>query len=372
MLQTIRDYALERLSAEDAPAEIRRRQAQATSQLLAELVGDLAGPRQGQAIEHYDEERANAREAISFALESGDAELALALAAPIADFGNFLGSSSHEERDWVDRALALARGRTDALLLRVLHGRALMAFMAADGEGAKALATRTLEIGRTSAEGQRMIGSALNTLAVIATEEQQYDRAEPLYREAVQAFERAGFERGSLAARMNLASIALYRRDFETAETAFREGLEVQRRNEDLEGAGHTLGNLAMVALYQDRLEQAQRHLHEASELVRAAGARSWNVYLLEIAAALAARAGQFQRVPVLLGAAGVAAAELDVHLETFEQQMHDETEARARGELGDGHFDELAREGRALERAVALKLALSPLDPAVVERRSG
>ena len=261
-----RDYGIERLSAEGDQAEIRRRHAQATSQLLAELVGDLAGPLQGQAIEHYDEERANAREATRSRSRAGNAELALALAAPIGDFGNFLGSSSHEERDWVDRALRGSPcGRTDALLLRVLHGRALMAFIAGDGEGAKVLATRTLEIARTSGEGQRMIGSALNTLAAIATEEQQYDRAEPLYREAVQAFETAGFERGSLAARMNLASIALYRRNFQTAETAFREGLEVQRRNEDLNGVGHTLGNLAMVALYQDRLEQAERHLHEAS-----------------------------------------------------------------------------------------------------------
>lgn len=110
MLETIRDYALERLD--------ERGEAQATQQAhagyylaLAETVAArLHGPEQIAWLDRLDEEHANLRVALAWLLETDDAVSALRLAGALRWFW-FVRGYLTEGRRWVEQALAQAAAR---------------------------------------------------------------------------------------------------------------------------------------------------------------------------------------------------------------------------------------------------------------------
>jgi predicted ATPase/DNA-binding SARP family transcriptional activator len=123
MLETIREYALERLAERgEAPAA---QQAHASFYLaLAEAAAPaLHGPEQIAWLDRLDEEQANLRVALTWLLEAGDAAGALRLASALHWFWYVRGHYA-EGRAWLERALAAATGPRADPLPPVLLARA--------------------------------------------------------------------------------------------------------------------------------------------------------------------------------------------------------------------------------------------------------
>jgi len=83
MLETIRDYALERLRAEGDIDAVRRRHATYFAQWSAEAGAGLRGPHEADWVDLIDLEMENLRTALLWALEARDADLSTALVVPL-------------------------------------------------------------------------------------------------------------------------------------------------------------------------------------------------------------------------------------------------------------------------------------------------
>jgi predicted ATPase/class 3 adenylate cyclase len=115
MLETIREYGLERLVASTEEAEIRKRHAE---HLIrgAERLSNVAPTDQAVAARRAELDHDNFRAALDWTVGSGEAEMALRLGAALRDFWR-LGSHFREGVRWLDGILKLP-GAAERTLLR--------------------------------------------------------------------------------------------------------------------------------------------------------------------------------------------------------------------------------------------------------------
>ena len=106
MLETIREYALERLAERGDGQAVRRRHAGFYLPLAEEAEPALLGPQQLSWLERLDAERDNLRAALTWATEEGEAEVGLRIGAALWRFWQLRGSDS-EGRERLERLLAL-------------------------------------------------------------------------------------------------------------------------------------------------------------------------------------------------------------------------------------------------------------------------
>lgn len=109
MLETIRAYALERLSARGETA-IRQRHAAFYLRLVAAAQAQLQGPEQVMWLNRLEVEHDNLRAALRWALEAGDATLALQLSCGLGRFWDMRGYLS-EGRQWLDAVRAATQSK---------------------------------------------------------------------------------------------------------------------------------------------------------------------------------------------------------------------------------------------------------------------
>jgi hypothetical protein len=122
MLETIREYALERLLESDEAEAVRRAHARYYLALAEEAEPELVTAEQMRWLDLLESEHNNSRAALRWSLQSEDTQTTLRLAGASWRFWYVRGHLS-EGRRWVEEALALD-GEAPSLRTRVLGGGA--------------------------------------------------------------------------------------------------------------------------------------------------------------------------------------------------------------------------------------------------------
>jgi predicted ATPase len=122
MLETIREYALERLAESGEEDDVRRLHAEYYLALAEMMAPQLAGAERARWMSRLDLEHDNMRAALEWSKTGrGDAQTGLRLAGALAWFWQVRGYL-HEGRGWLEAALARpeASGRTAARAMALL------------------------------------------------------------------------------------------------------------------------------------------------------------------------------------------------------------------------------------------------------------
>lgn len=173
MLETIREYALERLEAAGEAAAARAAHARYFLGLALRAAPELHGPDQAAWFDTLAADYPNLRAALEWLLDSGAAGDALRLAGALWWFWSVRGSSE-EGRRWLERALAATLDeQPSADLAAGLHAAGHLALfqgdlaLARERLGASAAAWRALAAREpTSPAAQRGLAAALSFLIV--------------------------------------------------------------------------------------------------------------------------------------------------------------------------------------------------------------
>jgi predicted ATPase len=115
LLETLRDFAADRLADRGDDLALRRRHARAVTVTAEEATGALEGPERRAALEQLGTAADDARLALEFALDFAEVDLALRLAAALWPFWDHRYDVA-EGRSWLDRALQLPGGPSEARL----------------------------------------------------------------------------------------------------------------------------------------------------------------------------------------------------------------------------------------------------------------
>jgi predicted ATPase len=354
MLETIHEYARERLRQSGELAELRRRHAEYFLALAEEAEPQLGGPDQVVWLERLETEHENLRAALAWAIDSAPSELALRLTGALRIFWRVRGHLS-EGRRWLEAALAGGEEAAARPRAKALYGASVLALRQGDYEPAKAWAQESLALCRELGDAGGA-GRALQMLGSVAVGERAYDEATRLFEESEALCRRLGDKALLATTILDLGDVALNQAEYDRATALLEESLALFQELGDKDGAAIALYNLGSAALSEGRDERAVGLLSEGLALFGELGYKEGIAYCLEALAAATASDGSVVEAARLLGAADAASEAVGAALEPGERDRHARTESTLRAQLGEERFAELWSEGRGmtLDEAVA------------------
>ena len=266
MLQTIREYALERLETSGEAPAVRR------SHLEYFLALARARPASGAAFPAWyarlEREQDNLRGAMEWALAHSEGELALRLASALTDFWRQRGHLE-EGRRWLEAALAASAGTAPPeARIWALHGTGLLAHLQGDNAPARAHWEESLALAR--ANGDRMaMAWMLNGLAGIARSEGDLDSAQTRWEESLALCRELGNQGGTAHALTGLGMVARRRGDLVAARDRYEESLALLRHTGQAADSTLVLSEAGAVAVDLGDFAAARALWEEALALAR-------------------------------------------------------------------------------------------------------
>jgi tetratricopeptide (TPR) repeat protein len=262
MLETIREFALDRLAAGGEEEDARRRHAEYYRALAEESEEQLAGPAQGEWLARLEAEQDNFRSALAWSLAGGSSEQGLRIAAAL---GTYWGAHDQESegRRWLEQELAACPDAPPELRARALHAAGALALEQGDAGPGEALLGEALTLFRTRGDA-RGTARTLALMAAPAAYEGAYDRAAALCAESMAFAREAGDLRTVAVALNNLAATANLQAEYGEARRLLEQSLELRRKLGDARGVAYSLNNLGYNSLLEEDHERARSELEEA------------------------------------------------------------------------------------------------------------
>ena len=263
MLETIREYALERLLESGSGEEIAVREAHVSCYLALaeEAEPKLVTEEQMPWLDLLEREHNNLRAALHWSLDSEDPETALRLVRALWRFWYVRGHLS-EGRRWLEQALALGGGKP-SLRSRVLSGGGELAHSLGDLDRAQELREEALAASRQLGD-EAQIADALNGLAFVIRRRGEFARARAMHGEALELYRKLGDGWGVGRSIDLLGRAAAFQGDFEAALPWLQEGLRMWREVGDREGIAESTAVMGMAALGKREYGRARSLLQEA------------------------------------------------------------------------------------------------------------
>ncbi|MDP8957741.1 MAG: tetratricopeptide repeat protein, partial [Actinomycetota bacterium] len=268
MLETIREFALERLEQRGEAEEMRRRHAQAFLALAEEAEPRLTSLEQRPWLDRLAHDHDNLRAALSWSM-GHDAETAYRLAAALWRFWQMRGHL-HEARQRLEDLLAL-EAPGPALRARGLEAAGGVAYWQGDTEASGNFYGQSLELYRELGD-RAGVANALYNLSFAYMWALQPDQAKSLLEESLGISRDLGDRAGVAKVLWALTDLYLLEEDLGEALRLASESLAIWREVDDPFGLGWALFLLAVVEVDMEDLPAARSHLEESLRLFDRAG----------------------------------------------------------------------------------------------------
>jgi predicted ATPase/class 3 adenylate cyclase len=272
MLETIREYALERLGESGEAPPIRSRHAAFHLELVESLAAHVLGADQKRILERYAGEHDNLRAALAWAEESGDAATGLRLAAASWRFWQMRGHL-HEARDRLRRMLSLpAEGVDPRLRARTLEALGGIEYWLTDFPAANAAYHEALTIYESLDDRSGIAEQHYNLTMTRAWGGEALKEARDHAERSLAAFKELGDPSGVMRATWALSDVELFERDYVAARAHGDEAVAMARDLEDRFMYAWALFMRGATAFQQGQLSVTQADLAEALEIFLDAG----------------------------------------------------------------------------------------------------
>jgi tetratricopeptide (TPR) repeat protein len=298
LLETVRQYAGERLAQADEIAEARDRHLDWCLALALAAEAELRGPGEPAWLARLEQEHDNVRAALSWALQRRPAA-ALRLAAALPHFWD-VRCHVPEGRHWLEQALAAGADAPAELRARALAGAGLLADMYGDFAAARDLYGQSLrhyqELGdrRGLAETQGEIGRT-------AVRQGDYAAARPVLEASLALHLELGHKPGIARVQGALGVLALRQGDPVAARALGESRLALWREIGNRDGIADALDDLAAVASHEGDTEQQLALLEESLALWRELGNQDGIAVALGDLGMALWSAGEHERASALL-----------------------------------------------------------------------
>jgi predicted ATPase/class 3 adenylate cyclase len=302
MLDTIREYALERLEESPDGEDVRRRHAEYFLAVAesANLSSDRL-PSEGQRHDIAIAEQDNIRAALAWALESGSVALGLQLATAIENF--WVTHDPEEAMRWFAALLDHPGARVVPPEVRApaLRAYGSAAYISGQAERAMRLWEQSLALFEQLGD---VLGRAvlLHRLGVSALERGELDRARELTEASDELYVRSGDAWGRVLTVGVLGAIARDEGDAERAFELMAEAAALAHEFRVLWWEGGLLAELASLSLNAGRVDEAEEHARKSLALADELHDRSGRVFGVGLLACVAAERGEREHAGLLWG----------------------------------------------------------------------
>ncbi len=270
LLETIREYAVERLTAQGDAASARQDHAAYFLVLAEHATPELSRRDQALWLARLDQEHDNLRAALRHLLDQGDTPGAARIGGALGRFWYLRGYFT-EGRRWLRAALA------DPSLLPVparataLHWAGVLAWSQGDYAEARALLEQGLAL-RQGLDEPSGVAAVLTSLGAVALTQGDYARASTLFAQSLALVRAAGDPSGAALALANLGLVRLDQGAYAEATELLQESLALRRTLGDRQSIAQCLNNLGIVLRCRGEYAAARALHTESLALFRALG----------------------------------------------------------------------------------------------------
>jgi predicted ATPase len=357
MLETIREYALERLEESGEAGLLRTRHAEHLLALAEEAEPSLLGVSPQVWLDRLERDHDNLRAALNHLEASGEGELAQRLAGSVWEFWCLRG---HGIEGWrrIERLLPMDERPTPARAKALTGSTHLASQTGVDAAVERARAEEALALHREIGDPWG-IAFAEYQLALTFAATDDFATARPLIEESVRRLREVGDEHRALQALRGLAWCHLELDDVERAKALYEELLEGARAIGDQQMQARALNSLSSVAIREGHPLEVLPMIGEAYRLDREFGDPSEiavDFIYLGRALAMVERAEDAAR---LLSRSEALREDLGITHPGWILRMWEDAMSRTQGQLDDATFVEAWDEGRKLTSDEAVALAL-------------
>jgi predicted ATPase/transcriptional regulator with XRE-family HTH domain len=361
LLETIREYGLDKLAAADEESAARTSHMRWYCDAVERLEAQERRFTDPRTLRWMDTEVDNVRAALAWAIDCNLGEIAERICGAAPEYWDHRDIAS-EGRQWIERALALRADVAPSIRARTLLALGQIAYAQGDYERAAVLEQALAHFRR---EGDlRGVARSLHHLGKVAQDQGDVAQATRLKEESLELFRTVG-DKAQTARLLGSLGLAAYDRgEYDRAAALHEETLALSRAHGFQLTAAFALNNLALVAIEQRDFSRATALQLNALEEWLPLGTRDGIAHCLENLAIIATHLHQSERAITLFAAAerqririGYPGRLVDRHLnrsilETARRQVDDATAASA------------WETGRALteQEAIAFALEMEPL----------
>jgi non-specific serine/threonine protein kinase len=306
LLETIREYAADRLEQSGQAQETRERHAGYFLALAEASREPLRGPDQIRWLDRLDAERSNVRAALEHYIASEDVDRAIRLAS---SYGNlwYRRSLYAEGRQWLEATLALG-GEPSAARALAWNGLGNCCVEQGDLDAAQTAYETALSDAQEIGD-ERSTASSLNNRGALAWARGEWSAAARRFAEALELVDESSADAAMYLA--NIGSAALMQGDAKVARARLEQSLALRRALGDDGGVAQSLYTLGQALFELEEFDVASDCFLECLDLVERLGDTLGLSELADALALLAAAEGNGGRAACLIGSANELREEL-------------------------------------------------------------
>ena len=400
LLETIREFALERLVESGESQEERQRHAEYYLALAEDSEPKLDGPDEIEWLDYLARDNDNLRAALAWLTDSVQTVPALRLVAALGRFWYLHGHTTEGIR-WLRAALALLKGESEALShlqARALSALGSLVYSQCDYRQATELHQKAYQL-FSALDDRRGMAFALNNLGVQAVRLGDYPRAQSFLEQSRDLYQKVGDAWGVSLALVNLGGLAVLRGDHQQGEMLLRAALAMPQETRspttaacavsqlgecarvrgdyeqaaalsrdnllyfektgDISGMATESVNLAIAAQRCGRPHEAMPYARRGVRLFNELGNKWGLAASFAICAGLMADRGELSQAARLAGAAQTLLDAIGSHLDPSDQAGYEQTQDALHSQLGEAEFQAAWMEGQAMTLDAAVAYAL-------------
>ena len=345
MLETIHDYARQRLLSSDEDREIHRRHANYYAEMASQSYQEFRTARHVYWFDKLRAEQENMRTALAWSLSSGDSHDALRMVADLRDHWLYNGSAAEGFR-WCEQILEKEPDAPPDLLAGVFCTAGTLAHNKGDIAQGEQLLRRSLELYRQS--GDESGGAwALILLAISGVgSPAEIDRYIEMAKESLEMFRKLGDRPGMAQAYNILGELARSVADYDAAELYYKECLQLVRMTGERMREAMQYDNLSLIAYHRGQFELAVDLLQRGNGMFRELGTSYGLAIGLAALAGPIAKLGETEKAAWLLGASAAILESLGITQQPADQIEIEKYQSFIRQALGEEAFQRAWQSG--------------------------
>jgi predicted ATPase len=359
MLETVREFGLERLAASGEEVEVRQRHARLVLTLAERRVHEMQLFPDLERITRMVPEQDNVRLALAWFDDHDEIEALLWLSSLL--YGLWLAHGLYREGlQWLERALERSSHTASAGRVQALMAASMLSVFQGDYARAATFSPEALGLAQERKDPV-LVGQALTTAGFLAYRQGEYGQAEVLLMEGHARLSQLGTRVPSVhpdagVALLLLGSMALAQEQFDRAATWAEAGLELSQELGNDWGIGEAHASLGVVSYCTGDYSQAAAHYRQSLERARKLRQPLLVSSSLHGLSGVAAAIGQPEAGARLLGAAEGLASSLGAPQYPRDQPVRARALAALTAPLGEDQLAAAREAGRALtlEDAIA------------------
>ena len=361
MLETLREYASEKLGAANETSFARQKHLEFFHNLA--LRSRLYGPEKQLWLDRLEADYDNIRTAVTWALAYRDSEgmqsyieETTELILALTDFFWFRGYTA-EARAWMDQLLGIEMPASSLRAL-LLQKSGWYARVSGDFKKADMLLHRALNMSKEIGDMNRA-SWALGDLGLSARDQGDNQQSIRYFTEGLKFARQSGADRPNGVLLFNLAESYELLEDLNKAKDLWEQGLSLFRADGDKTHIAWGLEGLAGTAYLAKNLASALKlHLESLSIKVEVMD-RLGIAYSLEGLAQVAAAEEETERAAILWGAANHLRETMNIPLDPSREKLYTSLIPRTREQIGEIAFEASWKKGKTMKIEEAIDFAL-------------